>query len=283
MPQSDNTTAPRSLLVGGRRRFLKTAGGAALAAGAAPLVTSCGLFSSGFQVNSSQWLDNLANMIGAELVNEIVHGGLRKAWAKWGPGVDAVGEDILEDGAIAAAAGAASMYTGERTSPIELTAYMQKSGYRYIPQHLGYVHPVPPMAMLRASKSSHGDPKTDLLVVFVDGGHKHIVFKPWAWQTLSLFVNYLTANQSSSNLAVARAVCVLTLIPSGTRPQTGTIPGGMVDFYNYDSRNGNVKLALVQESNGAPTGVITASAIPGGDGLPLVQHFTLPNQAPGTV
>jgi hypothetical protein len=155
--------------------------------------------------------------------------------------------------------------------------------YHYIPDRIGFAHPVPPMVMMRASLVPHGDPHTDLLYVFVDQGRKHIVLKPWAWQTLAHFVNYLTANQDPANLSVARAVCVLTLVPSGLKPRTGRIPGGLVDFYNYKSRNGNVKIALVQESNGGPTGVITASAIPGGDGLPLVKHFTLPRQPTGTV
>jgi hypothetical protein len=267
----------------GRRQFLRTCGVTALAAGATPLISSCGIFSSSkpsvFDVLARNWIGELAHGIGAGAVGKIVEGGLQYAWAAWGPEVEAVGQGILEYGVIAAAS--SNQYPAAR-SPVITTSATLASGYRYIPGGIGYAHPVPPVVLFRASRVRQGDPRSDMLIAFVDGGKKHIVFKPWAWQTLALFVNYLTANQNPANLDIARAVCVLTLIPAGTKPQTGTIPGGLVDFYNYKSRNGSVKIALVQESNGAPTGVITATAIPGGDGLPLVKHFTLPVQAAGT-
>jgi hypothetical protein len=279
---SDDSGDQDNGLAAGRRRFLKVCGGSALAAGGTPLITSCGFFKSNpqFEVDVAQWLGKLAFNIGAKQVRNILSGGLRSDWAKWGPDVEAVGEGILEDGVILAAS---SFSSGAESRPQIFTTSAMEGRYRFIPDGVGYAHPVPPIVMLRASRSKRGDPGTDLLVAFVDGGRKHLVFKPWAWQTLALFVNYLTANQSPADLSVARAVCVLTLVPAGTKPQTGRIPGGLVDWMNYKSRNGDVRIALVQESNGAPTGVITASAIPGGDGRPLVKHFTLPVQAPGTV
>src|ERR1022692_495127 len=92
--------------------------------------------------------------------------------------------------------------------------------YRFIPDGVGYAHPVPPIVMLRASRSKTGDPGTDLLVAFVDGGRKHLVFKPWAWQTLALFVNFLTANQSPADLSSAD--CVIGVIgPAIHRRPTG--------------------------------------------------------------
>jgi hypothetical protein len=273
---SDETAAP-----GDRRRFLKICAGTAAAAGTVPLISSCGLLDShpGFKVDAEDWLWNLAFAIGAGTIDKVLKGGLRNGWAEWAPEVEEVGEEILLDGAVVASD--ASPAPAGRLAVT--TTSVLRGRNRFIPGGVAYAHPVPPMVMLRASRTPHGDPKTDLLVAFVDKGRKHIVFKPWAWQTLALFVNYLTANQDPANLSVARAVCVLTLVPAGTRPRTGSIPGGLVDFYNYKSRNGDVKIALVQESNGRPTGVITASAIPGGDGRPLVKHFTLPEQAPGTL
>lgn len=278
----DGSAMQDGSLVSGRRRFVQMCGASVLTAGAMPLIASCGYLDRhpGFKVEAENWLERLALAIGAATIKGLLNGGLQADWAAWGPDVEIVGEGILEYGAIAAAS---DVTGGASRHPLIVTTSAASGRYRFIPGGVGYAHPVPPMVMLRASRTRHGDPRTDLLVVFVDKGRKHIVFKPWAWQTLALFVNYLTANQDPANLSVARAVCVLTLVPSGTKPQTGTIPGGLVDFYNYESRNGNVRIALVQESNGSPTGVITASAIPGGDGLPLVKHFTLPRQAPGTV
>ncbi len=265
----------------GRRRLLKAAGVTALAASAGPLISSCISFGSskaGFDVLAEDWLGRLAVDIGAGFVPKILGGGLTGSWAAWEPEVQAVGEQVLEYGLVAAAA---SYQAGGSRPPRIFTDSAMGDRYRYIPGREGYAHPVPPVVFLRVSRERYGDPHTDMMIAFVDHATKHIVFKPWAWQALSLFVNYLTANQDPANLSVARAVCVLTLIPAGTQPQTGRIPGGLVDFYNYKSRNGNVKMALVQESNGRPTGVITASAIPGGDGRPLVKSFKLPVQPNG--
>jgi hypothetical protein len=268
----------------GRRKFLKACGVTALAAGATPLISSCISFGSskpaGFDVLAEDWLGRLAVAIGAGFVPKILGGGLKGSWAAWEPEVETVGEDVLEYGLAAAAA---SYETGGSRRPAIFDDSAMSGRYRFIPGRMGYAHPVPPVVFLRVSQDRHGDPHTDMMIAFVDHGTKHIIFKPWAWQALSLFVNYLTANQDPANLSVARAVCVLTLIPAGTQPQTGRIPGGLVDFYNYKSRNGNVKMALVQESNGGPTGVITASAIPGGNGKPLVKSFRLPVQPSGMV
>jgi hypothetical protein len=269
---------PADALVSGRRKFVKGTLGTLLAASALPALTSCDFLhsKSQFVVNAEDWLESLALAIGAKTVYNIVKGGLRGgSWSPWAPEVEDVAEDILEYGLVAAAS---SFSTITLPSNGAVTASAMTARYRFIPGGVAYAQPVPPVLMMRASRTRAGDPDTDLLVAFVDGGRKHIIFKPWAWQTLALFVNYLTANQDPANLSVARAVCVLTLIPSGTRPQTGTMPGGLADYYNYKSRNGNVRIALIQESNGSPTGVITASAIPGGDGRPLVKSFKLPTQ-----
>jgi hypothetical protein len=268
---------PADSPVSGRRKFVKGTLGTILAASALPALASCDFLhsKSRFVVNAEDWLESLALAIGAKTVYKIVRGGLQRGnWSEWAPEVEDVGEEILEDGLVAAS----SFNTIGLPSDGAVTASAMTARYRFIPGGVGYAQPVPPVLMMRASRTPAGDPNTDLLVAFVDGGRKHIVFKPWAWQTLALFVNYLTANQDPANLSVARAVCVLTLIPAGTRPQTGTMPGGLADYYNYKSRNGNVRIALVQESNGSPTGVITASAIPGGDGRPLVKSFKLPTQ-----
>jgi hypothetical protein len=281
---------PEQNLVVGRRRLLKACGGAALAVGATPLITSCGFLHKhavDFGVVGLAWLDELATAIGAEPVKNVADNGLDDGslaadWSDWGPAVEAFGEDVLEFGVIAAAGKFSPGGSGAAPEFITTTAAVEGK-YRYIPDGVGWAHPVPPVVLMRVSERPKGNPRTDLLVAFVDRGQKHVVFKPWAWQALSQFVHYLTNAQDAAGRDVARAVCVLTLIPSGVRPRTGRIPEGMVDWMTYKSRNGTVELALVQESNGRPTGIVTASAIPGADGRPLIKHFRLPIQPRITV
>lgn len=267
-----------------RRHMLKACGGSALLLSAAPILSSCGILNSHpstFDVLARDWLTRMAASIGALPVGKILNGGLTGGWAEWEPEVEVVGENVLEFGAIAAAASFDPGSSGARPEVVTTAAYSGE--YRYIPGGLGYAHPIPPVVFMRVSQRPDGHPPTDKLIAFVDHGKKFVVFKPWAWQALSQFVHFLTGANAGADLDVARAVCVLTLIPSGVRPKTGRIPDGLVDWVTYESRNGNVELALVQESNGRPVGIVKASAIPGSDGRPLIKHFVLPKQSPGTV
>ena len=72
-------------------------------------------------------------------------------------------------------------------------------------------------------------PHTILLVAFVNTGYQYVVLKPWAWQTLLMFVHNLTSNQSGAGLDIAKAGCALSLLPSGVRPVSGQSPEGTVD------------------------------------------------------
>lgn len=217
------------------------------------------------------WVQQLALGVGAAVIADIVKGGLRRAWPAWEPEVDDAMGDILEGAVLAA--GAITGTSGEHLEPSSISTLATR---RFIPGGVGWGHPVPPVVMVQVSQTRAGDPTTDLLVAFVNTGYQYVVLKPWAWQTLLMFVHNLTSNQSGAGLDIAKAGCALSLLPSGVRPVSGQSPEGTVDWVTYKSRNGTVEISRVQGSNTSTTGVITASAIQDGNGQPLVMSFGLP-------
>jgi hypothetical protein len=134
-----------------------------------------------------------------------------------------------------------------------------------------YGHPVPPVALLRLSAAKKDHPPTDSLAAFVEGGNQLIVFKPWAWQGMSMFVHSLTQKLKGDDLAAYRALLALTLAPSGKLPVTGSSPEGSVDFVTYQARNGVVEIVRFDT-----TVQISVSGIPTAQGKPTVRKFTLP-------
>jgi hypothetical protein len=236
-----------------RRQFLKMAGVSVATASAVGL-TSCsppwqqvagaGLVVGGFLLPEG-WLADLAYAVGAAEIVNILNDGLQYAWQAWSPGIKSTLREILANG-------------------------------RYLPGGAGWGHPVPPTVMVRTSATKSGNPRSDQMVAFVDYGQNYITFKPWAWQTLWAFIHSLTGGLSGADLDIVKTACALTLLPSGTAPEIGHSPENTVSWMTYQSHNGSVEIALARETDSSMTGIITASAIPGSDGNPLTQSFSLP-------
>jgi hypothetical protein len=203
------------------------------------------------------------------LIQDDIKGGMSRLWSAWQPDVEESVGAILEDGALAAAADA--RIGGGASGSVSTLATR-----RFIPGGAGWGHPVPPVILVQISKKRDGDPAADLLVAFVNTGRQYVVLKPWAWQTLLMFVHSLTSGQSGAGLDIAKAGCALSLMPSGVRPVSGHSPEGTVDWVSYKSRNGVVEISRVQGTNSSVTGVITATAISDADGQPLRMSFGLP-------
>jgi hypothetical protein len=201
--------------------------------------------------------------------------GLTRFWSAWGPNVESNADEILEDGALVALDAYVVSSTGTTSQASgSLSAAAQRL---YIPGGVGWGHPVPPVILSQVSLTRDGDPATDHLVAFVNKGRQYVMLKPWAWQTLLLFVNSVTTGQSGANLDIAKAGCALSLLPSGVRPVSGGSPEGTVDWVTYKTKNGTVEISKVQSSNSTTTGVITASPIQDDNGQPLVMSFGLPS------
>lgn len=255
-----------------RRQLLKSSIAAgAVAAGLAGGLTSCSPpWQKSFSPMIPDWMQQLAVSVGAGLIGDILKKGLAKAWSAWSPEVGGSLDEILAEGAIAAAASDTS--GGSQASSISTMA-----AHRFVPGGVGWGHPVPPVVMVQVSQTPDGDPGTDVLVAYVTTGSQHVVLQPWAWQTLLSFVHSMTNGQSGPSLDIAKAGCALSLLPSAIRPVSGQSPEGTVDWVTYHSKNGWVEISRVQSSNSSSTGVLTASAIvDNNSGEPLRMSFPLP-------
>jgi len=235
-----------------RRRFLQVSAASALAFGTSGVVTSCaGVAAVAFNPAMVDWLAQLGLSIGAAEIEKLVDLSVRAGWHAW-------------------------------TQHVERVRYQQAAGSNSWYSDLSLLHPLPPVVMFSLSKSKAGDPMTDRLVSCVDTGKRAVVFDAWAWQSLFMFINSLTAEKTGSDLARYRQLCVLTLIPSGTRPSSGRSPAGTVGWMTYESRNGAVEIARVRDPDGATRGIVTAYGIPKADGSPTEVTFTLPTEASET-
>jgi hypothetical protein len=233
-----------------RRSILKSAGLGCLMLGSAGLITSCE--AAAFSPAILDWLSQLGTSIAATEIENIAEGGLKAAWQKWGPGVEA------------AIANQPSSY-----------------GYDY-PN--GWVHPKPPVALVGVSRTKSYDagvdPYTDRLLACVEGGRKVVVFEAWAWQTLSSFVNSFTNGLTGDDLAHAQDLCVSGVIPCATRQktQTGESPEGTVGWMTYNTLLGYVEISWAIQSDNTYNGTLTATGILDANGNPTVKSFPLPSQ-----
>jgi hypothetical protein len=238
----------------GRRNFLKNIGVAGIALGAGTTLVSCAAApiaaAAVFNPATEDWLAQLALAVGATEVENVIQDGLKYAWKIWRPGV-------------------------RRAAKAQPRPY-------YYSYRSGWVHPIPPVVLVGITKTRHEnltDPMTDHLLACVEGGYSYVEFQPWAWQTLSMFVHSLTRGKQGSDLAQAKELCALTLMPSGVRPDFGQSPEGSVGWLTYKSRNGHVEIAWSPRSQNTWNGTITASAIPDAQGNPTTMTFPLPIQA----
>jgi hypothetical protein len=235
------TEIPVGLVVN-RRRFIKMAGAGCLAVATAGSITSCA--AAAFSPAVTDWLSQLALAVGAAEVEKVIENGLDRAWHAWQSGV-------------------------------KKSAASQPAPYIHF-HSTGWIQPVPPVVMIGVSKSTQANPMTDHLLACVHDGRRAIVFKPWAWQTLSMFVNSLTNGKTGDELAQMQELCALTVVPSGVRDHAGQSPAGIVDWLTYQSRNGYVEIARSPGPNNSWNGSITVSSIPDAYGNSLTQVFALP-------
>lgn len=137
-------------------------------------------------------------------------------------------------------------------------------------------HQAPPVLMVSVRSTEKGDPMADHLVACVNNGRQAVVFEPWAWQALSMYVHDLTDAKDGDDLAAYQSLCLMTLIPCGTRPKTGNSPGGTVSWMSYAARNGTVEIAKVAEPDGTMSAIVTVSGIMDAQKAPSKRKYTLP-------
>ena len=122
---------------------------------------------------------------------------------------------------------------------------------------------------------------TDRMVACVETGKKAVVFEAWAWQGLYMYVDNLIEGKSGADLTRLQTLCALSLLPSGTEPNSGTSPNKTVGWMTYLTHNGSVEIAYVAEPDGTRSALITAEGIPDENNRPTIKKFTLPAAAAG--
>lgn len=274
---TSRTQIPGPPLVSSRREFLKVSCASAFAIGTTTGIVSCSSAISsaiGHAVATLEslfdhdWLQHLAIAIAATEITHILEHGLEgSAWAAWDAGVESILEDILAFGLLAMDSGFVAGGRGEEPRFSQISAGPQA---RFIPGDVGWADQVPPVVMAQVSQVPHGDPRTDLLVACVDTGKTRVIFAPWAWQALSLYVQDLTKNRTGADLEAATALCRRRLIPSGTGPKAGE------DTLLYEALDGTVEIALISRSSSGSTVTITAPPAEGINGSFLQKQFELP-------
>lgn len=273
---TSRTQIPWPPLVSSRREFLKVSCVSAFAIGTTTGIVSCR--SASITTESApntieglfghDWLQHLASAIGATVITHILEHGLEgTAWAAWDAGVESILEDVLAFGLLAMDLG---FVAGGRTEELRFSPVSAGRQPRFIPGDRGWADQVPPVVMAQVSQVPYGDPRTDLLVACVDTGKTRVIFAPWAWQTLWLYVQYLRKNRTGADLDMATTLCRRRLIPSGTRPKAGE------DTLIYEALDGTVEIALISSSSSGSTVTITARPAEGISGSSLSKQFELP-------
>ena len=237
-----------------RRRLLQVSGASALAVGSGGALGGCAAAAEPaaeeavFNPALDDWLEKIASDVGATLVEDAWDKGLSGFFSSWSDNVK--------------------------------TAQDQTTGYQWFSGNY-YVHTVPPVVLLSMYKAEDADPLTDGLLACVNDGKDAVVFEPWAWQALSMFVNELTQGKTGADLAGFQSLCVLSLIPSGTAPKSGSSPEGSVAWMTYRTRNGDVEITRQKQPDGSYTATIKANGIPDADHKPTVKEYPLPTQVAG--
>jgi hypothetical protein len=262
-PYPFSAISPESTTGIDRRRFLHLAGGvsaSAVAVGALGSLAACaaaptagataaGAAGSAFNPAITGWLSQIAVGIAANEIGDLFKGAVSKRWQAWQKNVKNNAATLLGDD---------WWYT-----------------------QTAYGHAGPPTVLIAIGGGKDIDPMRDRLYAAVENGESAVIFDAWAWQGLSLYVHDLSNGKQGEDLNRMRMLSALSLVPSGTRPRRGQSPKKTVDWMTYQTRNGVVEIARIQEAGGAATAIVTAEGVPNADGKPTVKQYKLPTQAAG--
>lgn len=244
-----------------RRRVLQASGATALALAGGAGLSACGPAAAAgaaeaggaeaFNPAMWDWLAGIGKAIGATLIEDAFSKGLSGLFSSWTKNVNSTVSDRTQKG------------------PFDYTY----NDY--------WVHHVPPVVLVGVTQKD-ANPLTDKLLACVSTGHDAVLFEPWAWQALSMFVNELTSGKTGTDLAGFQALCVLSLIPSGTTPKSGTSPQGSVAWMTYQTHNGIVEISQELQADGSYSATVKANGIPDAQGKPTLKQYTLPTEVAST-
>jgi len=247
--------APAPLPRMNRRRFLAASTASALLVATGGTLASCaaaadggGAAASAFDPTVGDWLTTIASTIGATIIEDALTKGLSGFFSSWTSNV--------------------SDTVSKQSPPLYSSDF--------------WVHQVPPVVLIGMYQTEQGDPSTDQLLACVNNGSDAVVFEPWAWQALSYFLNDLTSGLTGAQLREIQALCVLSVIPSGTVPQSGSSPEGSVAWMTYTTHNGTVEISEQKQSDGSYSATVLANGIPDANNQPTIKQYNLSNLGAST-
>jgi hypothetical protein len=239
-----------------RRGFIKTSTATALTLTGAGSLASCaagaaagGEAAEDAVVNPAgwDWLEQIGKSVAATLVGDAIDKGLSGFFSSWNTNV----QNTVSD-------------------------QTTKAPFNLVYQDY-WVHTVPPVVLVGVTQKN-SNPLTDKMLACVNEGNDPVLFEPWAWQALSMFIQGLTSGKTGADLAGFQALCLISLIPSGTAPRSGSSPEDSVAWMTYATRNGTVEISQQQQADGAYNATVRATGIPNASYEPTVKQYTLPTQ-----
>lgn len=136
---------------------------------------------------------------------------------------------------------------------------------------------VPPSILFHVSQGELFDPTVSRMIALIDSGQNCIVFEPWAWKALYLFVKDLTGGKDGDTLAGYQALCRISLLPSGAIQGSDPSPSGRSELLGYATRNGTVEMNRRTEADGSTVVQVVATGIPSASDSATTREFTIPD------
>ena len=137
---------------------------------------------------------------------------------------------------------------------------------------------VPPSVLFCVDKNESAfDPTSGRMIALVDSGSSCVVFEPWAWKALYLFVKDLTGEKDGDTLAGYQALCRISLLPSGAVQESDPSLSGRSELLGYATRNGTVEMNRRTEADGSTVVQVVATGIPSASDTATTREFTIPN------
>jgi hypothetical protein len=212
-----------------------------MAAAAGSALAGCA--SPALAIPTQGWLSSMTAALSASLIANRVDDALTGVWEDWQAG--------------------------------RLTACAEQAeeGYEFTSRAC-YGDEIPPAIIFSTSKQATENINTDRMIVGVSGGAESVVFDPWAWQALYLFVSEYTKGKTGDDLEGFRALCRISLVPSGTISSSSTATGRS-ELLTYKTRNGEVEMNRRTLQSGATSVQVVATGIPTQQRRATVKEFTL--------
>lgn len=238
-----------------RRRFVTATSASTLAVVGSTALTSCtaaaapAVEDAAFNPAAYSWLKQIASTVGATVIEDALTKGLKDV------------EDFAFSG-----------WNTKIKNTVSNSASTAPFTYIYNDY---WAHRVPPVVLVGITQKV-SDPLTDKMLACVNSGQDSVLFEAWAWQALSMLTNDLTANKTGADLTGFQALCLISLIPCGTAPKTGSSPEGLVGWMTYETRNGTVEISRHKEPDGTYRATIQADGIPDAAGNATVKDYPLP-------